>query len=264
MHAERNYLVKVVFPELRERCAGRGLQLVDVDLRWGVTEAESEQGKVVDVILREIEASKPFFVGLLGERYDAVPGDLPPDTLCEHDWLQEFADRSNTELEIIRGVLKSPRVAERSFFYFSDPAFLADIPPAQRTGYEAEDDSARVKLAALKAQVRDSGRPVWDGYPCTWDAANHGHVTGLDEFGQRVLEDIWEAICAEYPVDLPERAPEEVEREQQDAFAEERAQIHIGRLAEKTRLTDWVRGADARPLVVTGLPGSGKSALLAS
>ncbi|TFH54346.1 MAG: DUF4062 domain-containing protein [Methanothrix sp.] len=33
MHAERDYLVKVVFPELRERCAKRHLNLIDVDLR---------------------------------------------------------------------------------------------------------------------------------------------------------------------------------------------------------------------------------------
>ena len=44
MHAERDHLVKVVFPELRERCAKRRLHLVDVDLRWGVTEEEAEQG----------------------------------------------------------------------------------------------------------------------------------------------------------------------------------------------------------------------------
>jgi telomerase protein component 1 len=34
MHAERDHLVRVVFPELRERCAKRRLHLVDVDLRW--------------------------------------------------------------------------------------------------------------------------------------------------------------------------------------------------------------------------------------
>ena len=37
MHAERDYLVRVVFPELRERCARRQLHLVDIDLQWGVT-----------------------------------------------------------------------------------------------------------------------------------------------------------------------------------------------------------------------------------
>lgn len=35
MHAERDHLAKVFFPELRERCALRRLHLIDVDLRWG-------------------------------------------------------------------------------------------------------------------------------------------------------------------------------------------------------------------------------------
>lgn len=39
MHAERDHLVRFVFPELRERCARRRLHLVDVGLRWGVPEA---------------------------------------------------------------------------------------------------------------------------------------------------------------------------------------------------------------------------------
>lgn len=36
MHAERDYLVKDVFPELREWCEERKIHLMDVDLRWGV------------------------------------------------------------------------------------------------------------------------------------------------------------------------------------------------------------------------------------
>jgi hypothetical protein len=35
MHAERDYLNGVVFPELRSRCAKRGADFVGVDLRWG-------------------------------------------------------------------------------------------------------------------------------------------------------------------------------------------------------------------------------------
>ena len=44
MHAERDQMVRFVFPELRERCAKRRLHLVDVDLRWGVTEEEAKRG----------------------------------------------------------------------------------------------------------------------------------------------------------------------------------------------------------------------------
>jgi hypothetical protein len=35
MHAERDYLVKEVFPELRDWCEERKLRLLDIDLRWG-------------------------------------------------------------------------------------------------------------------------------------------------------------------------------------------------------------------------------------
>ena len=48
-------MVRVVFPELRERCAARHLHLVDVDLRWGVTEQDAERGKALEICLREIE-----------------------------------------------------------------------------------------------------------------------------------------------------------------------------------------------------------------
>lgn len=35
MHAERDVLVKLVFPELRKRCRERFVDFVEVDLRWG-------------------------------------------------------------------------------------------------------------------------------------------------------------------------------------------------------------------------------------
>lgn len=37
MHAERDYLSRVVFPELRSRCLKRGAEFIGFDLRWGVT-----------------------------------------------------------------------------------------------------------------------------------------------------------------------------------------------------------------------------------
>jgi len=60
MHSERDYLVRFVFPELRERCARRRLHLVDVDLRWGVTEEEAERGRVLELCLDEIERCGPL------------------------------------------------------------------------------------------------------------------------------------------------------------------------------------------------------------
>ena len=69
MHAERNYLVKRVFPQLSEWCAAHKLRLRDIDLRWGVTEKDSQENKrVVDVCLRNIDRCRPLFLCFLGQR----------------------------------------------------------------------------------------------------------------------------------------------------------------------------------------------------
>lgn len=92
MHAEWDHLVKVVFPELRERCRKRKLHVVDVDLRWGVTEEEAEQGKVLETILDEIDHTRPFFIAILGERYGSIPEKIPEDTESIYQWLREYPD----------------------------------------------------------------------------------------------------------------------------------------------------------------------------
>src|ERR1700736_5617368 len=72
LHAERNYLVRVVFPELRERCAKRRLHFTEIDLRWGVTESEASDGRTLAICLDEIDRCRPYFIGLVGERYGVV------------------------------------------------------------------------------------------------------------------------------------------------------------------------------------------------
>jgi hypothetical protein len=44
MHAEREELVKQVFPQLRKLCEQRGVVWSDVDLRWGVTDEQKAEG----------------------------------------------------------------------------------------------------------------------------------------------------------------------------------------------------------------------------
>ena len=70
---ERDLLIKRVFPELRRRARDRFVEVIGVDLRWGITEAQSQQGETLPICLREIERSRPYFIGLLGERYGWTP-----------------------------------------------------------------------------------------------------------------------------------------------------------------------------------------------
>src|SRR5919107_4834633 len=79
MQAEREELVKRVFPQVRRMCESRGVAWSEVDLRWGVTDEQKAEGAVLPICLAEIERSRPYFIGLLGERYGWVPEELPSD-----------------------------------------------------------------------------------------------------------------------------------------------------------------------------------------
>ena len=68
MQAERDYLINHIFPKVRRYCIERGVVFTEVDLRWGITEQEAENGRVIELCLNEIDRSHPFFIGLIGDR----------------------------------------------------------------------------------------------------------------------------------------------------------------------------------------------------
>ena len=53
MYYEREQLAKHVFPALRKLCESR-VVWGEVDLRWGITEEQSERGEVLPICLDEI------------------------------------------------------------------------------------------------------------------------------------------------------------------------------------------------------------------
>ena len=84
MQEERDALIKE-FNHLKLEASKRGVSIVVVDLRWGITEAESAQGRVIDICLKEINKSKPFFIGIIGDHY----GSVPPIILSENTELSK-------------------------------------------------------------------------------------------------------------------------------------------------------------------------------
>ncbi len=191
MHAERDYLVKEVFPELRDWCEERKLRLVDIDLRWGVTESDAHNKNAVQVCLERIDEARPFFVCFLGQRYGWVPKDdeIASKTHNSFPGLGKAIERgaSVTEMEVLHALLRDPfdqsaglqLPAEHAFFYLRESGYLGQIPsdPAElkRTySDEAEPDvEARTFLlnkqtALRKAVTEDTSRPARP-YSGTWN-----------------------------------------------------------------------------------------------
>ena len=300
MHAERDYLVGVVFPELRERLEGHRVHLIDIDLRWGVTRSQAENDQVLALCLEQIDECRPFFLSLLGERYGSVPTRFPADSLKRFGWVQHHAGKSLTELEVLHAALSGSefgfrehrvtnwllgifhrarqkrQVHSRVFFYFRDPQALGAVPDAVRYEVYAESDPTSIaRLADLKRRIRSSGYPLIDGYPARWDpnvfdrpSRSQGRLVGLEAFGERVRQQLWQAIREELRLAdrvTPRADPDPLAEEQDyhERFMESRLRVYVGREQINDALLAFADGNDVVPCLVTGPSGSGKSAALA-
>jgi hypothetical protein len=111
---ERDLLVRKVFPELRRKCRERQVELVDVDLRWGITEEEAQQGKVLPICLAEIDRSRPFFMGFIGER----PPQRQPSQISQINIPRcDFLDRPRSRAGAFHGWVLRPSSNTTAKYY---------------------------------------------------------------------------------------------------------------------------------------------------
>jgi tetratricopeptide (TPR) repeat protein len=254
MQEERDYLVKFTFPQLRKLCERRGVVWGEVDLRWGVTDEAAAEDRVLPICLEEIRRCRPYFIGLLGERYGWVPQGLPPQLLEQEAWLgEQMAERASvTELEILHGVVRNPAMAGHAFFYFRDPAALDRLAPGlRRDDFVSEGAASAAKLQRLKQVIRASGLPVRENYP---DAR---------ALGELVLADLTQVINTFFP-EGSQPDPGSRETRDHEAYARSRAKFYVSRQEYFDRLDAHADGRDDQPLVILGESGGGKSALLAN
>ncbi len=193
MHAERDYLVKSVFPALAEWCEERKLRFIDIDLRWGVTAADAEAKNTVQTCLHNIDTCRPFFLCLLGQRRGWVPSaeDIGTGTYESFPKLVEkqYVGRTSvTEMEILHALMdplyhdnplhpqrgtQREEAMEYAFFFLRDADYLDALPhPDLCTIYtnEAERDPAAAdkELACWREQrIPQTGRPVF-AYSASW------------------------------------------------------------------------------------------------
>ena len=245
---ERDLLVRTIFPELRRRCRERQVELVDVDLRWGITEEEAQNGSVLSICLAEIDRARPYFMGFIGERYGWVPEKDKYDAAIvqEQPWLEEHrGGKSVTELEMLHGVLNNPAMAGRAFFYFRDSKWSGKKGGA----YLSEGTQEKSKLEELKDRIRKSGFPVVENYPTP------------ERLAERVREDLWKLIDEAYPAsEVPDALT--MERRRHEAYTLSRIRLYLGGERYFTALD---KAMDAcKPVLITGQSGGGKSALIAN
>ena len=256
---ERDLLAREVFPELRKRARERRVEIAGIDLRWGITEEESARGETLPICLAEIDRSRPYFIGLMGERYGWIPKaeHYPAKILENWSWLQDhIGGASVTELEILHGVLNNPAMATRALFYFRNPEYSL----SRGVDFVSSNAEESAKTLNLKKQIRYSGFPLLDGY------------ASPEAVAVAILEDLWQRIDIEFPLD---GIPDARLRQQwdHDAYSESRRALFLGRKTEWENLENWYSSASDEPdtagsrtrgLILLAKPGEGASSLLAN
>ena len=237
MQGERYYLMTRTFPKLRQYAARRNVTLKELDLRWGITEEEYKSGEFLDICLREVENTVPFFIGIIGNRYGSVPkaSDIDSRVTERFPPIRSYLDRhlSVTEMEIQFGVLERPEDMHAYFFIKQQ---------------EEEADNL-IMLRHLKDAVRASRYPS-------------ATYSSLEDLAAQVESSFIALLDSLFPEG--ELSEHQKEKLVQQSFISKLSSTYVKDAGNFGRLDEFAKTPASPYLVVTGESGTGKSALLAN
>nr|DBA22762.1 TPA: hypothetical protein GDO54_013771 [Pyxicephalus adspersus] len=272
MHSERDLLIGQVMPQLRLRAASHFLSLEEVDLRWGITEEETEKDRQLFLCLSEVVRSQ-IFIGILGERYGHTPKTYSVPHLPEYDWVHSYPEgRSITELEtmqFLQGCGNQKPGHPRAFFYFRDSNLLGSVPSHWLPDFAAESQEAAKRVKDLKNRIGKHPTAKNYMYSCEWGGEHNGkpHITALEDFAARVLEDIWQVIERDFIKESNESEDEDQlaqdgfqEWHEQQSFARSKLVSNVCAQILEKRPTSSTNG---RLFLVVGEPSQGKTVFMA-
>ena len=249
-HHERDLIQRSVRPVLDELVMEYGCRVEIVDLRWGIDTsnvriATNRDRKVFDVCLAEVDRCRPFFVGLLGDRYGWVPPARRVRRVAGRAGLDagDLVGASVTEIEFHDGGLQEP--TQEALFLLRT---VEGSPPADW------QDANTTALDRLRRRIETSGAET-----CTYrlTADSNGAVAAPD-FESLLLDRLAPRVVARGRLAAAARADDEGG---DTLFWDDRRTGFAGREAELSAVLEALRSR-ARGVVIVGPSGVGKSSLL--
>lgn len=239
MKGERDRLLKKVFPKLRKIASEHNVTVTEVDLRWGITEEEANSKKVLELCLKEIDNSIPFFIGIVGDRYGWCPSENDVTQYCLESYkdVRKYLDMklSVTEMEIQYGVLEREEDVHASFY----------IKKSNRKRNTENSD----KLEHLKQSIKDQQRYTVCEY------------ASLDELADQVIMNFVDLIHELFPEqNLPNYTKQIISQEYVVSYLN---QSYVPVQSYYDSIETWVSKDGSPFMVIHGESGMGKSALLA-
>jgi len=241
MQDERQKLITDVFIKFRKLAKQRGIEVTEIELRTGVTDAT---GHIAKVCLEQVDRcinSPIFFIGILGDYYgwDKWYEAEEKEHLKESHKkiIEKYPNISITELEI-RYAIENPK-HNQAFFYVTKPI-------------ETEDKRLISLKDELKQYAKERDNLIFDYYETDKD------------FAQKVYQDLEKEFYRLYPKEQQESELDKL-RASHQAFALSRYKGYI-HYDENEKILDEFLSVENQEdrLLLYGESGLGKSALIAN
>ena len=155
----RKVLNEEVFPPLRAWCSDRGLELLTVDLQWGVPKGTNSLDACFGELQRCVDTNgAPFFLFLGGQRYgwDPSAADVAQSRapVCG-GWVP---GSSVTAMEVLEGGLRTRN--PRALYFLRAPEYLPRAPPdevppgmASTADFDQRGSPMGARLLALQGAI---------------------------------------------------------------------------------------------------------------
>jgi hypothetical protein len=264
MQAERDALQYKVLPKLNEFAEQYGQIIELIDLRLGINTqniSEEEQNrKVLRTCLNEIDRSRPFFIGIIGNRYGYIPSKKDITDVLSEKNLQCDDNKSVTALEIEYGALSSLNNPQ-CFFYFRSKLDYSILPAEGQLIYCDKGIDAAL-LMKMKNEISEKISNIPRYYPAT---INNSGISELDEFCSLITNDLIEALKKEWG-DIPEskKTWQEEEEYALNKFRQIKSGVFVGRNNEIEKLKDFSISTKTNHKIklLHGKSGIGKTSLM--
>ena len=236
MERERSCFNEVISRKIRTVCAERGLSFFTVDLRWGITEEEQLSGRVLPICLNEIDKCRPFFIGILGNRYGSTLQAVSPEATVNIPWLKGMEGKSITEIEMLYAVLdkENSEISRDCAFYIRDEKLSEEW-------YGKEEKSTELELLINRV--------------CSDEDLVCSHYSSVEEFAELVIRDIRSWLDKEFP------CAENVAETRRDWYSGELKRGYINSSVNESFMNKYFRNSE-RSLVVFGKGSEGKTSFL--
>lgn len=248
MQAERDYLVRFVFPRIRENLLRHHIYFTDVDLRWGIT----DESNICGVCRSIIDECHPLFLGILGGRYGFIPDNSDLSVSVTED-----------EMTYAISSIKKSGYDRMLFMLRNEQDTLSMRESVPGEFREPAGSESERKLSLLKQRILKSDLDVCE-YRAVWNESL-GALTGLYEFGEKVYQYVMALAEKAFDLAVESEHSDNTEDAELEIYIAERNKYYIESGLERSfqALSDAVHAKkENNAVLVEGRGGIGKSAFL--